>query len=406
MKDSKSKDSALREAKLLSRMSHPNVIMYIDSFFDQQGDFYIVQEYADGKDLQKYLKTHHELSEKQVLQIFTQLILGLDYIHSQNILHRDIKTANVFLFRKGLVKLGDFGIARKVGEDNLASSMIGTPFFLCPELLKGQKYGFPADIWAAGCVLYELLTGRHAFTGQSREELFSNIMSGKKPPIPDNYSRGLTDLLIQMLDQDPSKRPTCKDIIQTDVIGQGLNALQAKLTRYFSGNHGNQKSTNKHHKSSAPSSPRSNKTSPRRSDLNSFEEEDDDDELEQGIMPNWIISGDNVGEELLMQSMKHLEKDANRLLGVVRSSISRQSIKSLPMNITPQMITGNLKERKRKLENEARKGLGDNYEMAYDFISKYGQNKRDELISQLKMKEVPEKELAMIETLTAIEACE
>ncbi|OHT02848.1 CAMK family protein kinase [Tritrichomonas foetus] len=444
-KDTKSKSTAQREAKLLRMMQHPNIIMYLDSFFDSQGDFCIVLEYADGKDLQKYLETHKQIAEKQVLQIFTQIILGLDYIHSQNVLHRDIKTANVFLFRKGLVKLGDFGIAREVQNDELAGTLIGTPYFMCPELLRGQRYGFPADIWAAGCVLFELLAGKHAFTGKSREELFANIMSGKMPQMPTQYSKPLINLLCSMLSQDPAQRPSCKDILATDIIGQGLDALQAKLMRHFgrsthlekpishsnhpsnipTSSHSKSKSKSKEKVTQSPSSHSNHNNSNNNYNSNNnnsninhnflgnispipyIELEETDDDIDQGKIPEWLLDNESVAQDLVRQSQRHLEKDANRLLGVIRSSITRISLRSIPsFKAAPPTITGNLNERKKRLEEEARLGLGEKYEIAYKFIQKHGQEKREELISKLKLIKIPERELRMIETLTAIEACE
>lgn len=428
-KDQKAKAAAQKEAKLLSMMQHPNIIMYLDSFFDSQGDFCIVLEYADGKDLQKYLETHKQLSEKQVLQIFTQIILGLDYIHSQNVLHRDIKTANVFLFRKGLVKLGDFGIAREVSDGELAKTLIGTPYFMCPELLKGQRYGFPADIWAAGCVLFEIIAGKHAFTGKSREELFSNIIGGKMPQMPTQYSKPLINLLCSMLSHDPSKRPTCKEILSTDIIVEGLDSLQEKLMKHFgkSSSHiersvssqpptthskisSKSKSKSKHSHQSQSISQQQQSSQIQQSQIQSnqsqqsfFDETDDDN---QHTIPEWLCGNDGVAQDLIRQSQKHIEKDAHRLLGVIRSSITRFSLKSIPSFRAPPTITGNLNERKKRLEEDARLMLGDKYDLAYKFIKKYGQENREELIKQLNMVKIPERELHNIETITAIEACE
>ena len=402
-KDQKSKTSAMKEAKVLAMMKHPNIIAYLDSFFDQRGDFCIVLEYADGKDLQKYLANHGEVEERQVLQIFTQLILGLDYIHSQNILHRDIKTANVFLFRKGLVKLGDFGIAREVSNDELAHTLIGTPYFMCPELLRGQSYGFPADVWAAGCVLFELMARKHAFTGKSREELFANIMGGQMPEMPTQYSKELIDLLRQMLAQDPAKRPTCKAILATPIIGKGLDALQARLSRHFGGAR-HERPEVKHAPGRAP---KTKAMSPQKQTM----EETDEETTDQGNIPDWLGDNQPVGEELMRQSFRHLEHDRNRLLGVVRSSISnRAAFRPDPEAVaTVPTVTGNLAERKRRLEEEAKKSLGpENYQIAYKFIKEHGQERRDELLDRLGVKsgKIPEMELHMIETLTCIEECE
>lgn len=420
-KDQKGRISAQKEAKLLSMMQHPNIIKYYNSFFDTQGDFCIVLEYADGKDLQKYLETHKQLAEKQVLQIFTQIILGLDYIHSQNVLHRDIKTANVFLFRKGLVKLGDFGIAREVSNEELAHTLIGTPYFMCPELLKGQRYGFPADIWAAGCVLFEIIAGKHAFTGKSREELFANIMSGQMPEMPTQYSKPLIDLLCSMLSQDPSQRPTCKDILATDIIGQGLDSLQAKLMKQVGQNSSHSERSQiptSHSKQSIKTAKTKSKHAHQtNNDAKKFAAqpqavpqhsylEDTDEDVNQGTIPEWLRGNDTVANDLVRQSQAHLKNDAKQLLGLVRVSITRNSMKSFPHFHQPPTITGNLAQRKKRLEEEAKSGLGEHYSLVYDYIKKYGQERRESLLAQLNSTIVPEREIHMIETLLAIEVCE
>jgi serine/threonine protein kinase len=290
------------------------------------------------------------------------------------------------------VKLGDFGIARELTGDDLARTVIGTPYFMSPELLKGQSYGFPSDVWAAGCVLYELMTRRHAFTGKNREELFANIMSGHTPDMPTQYSRELTDLLLSMLRQDPARRPTCKDVLDSAVIESGLAVLQTKLSRYFGG--------------ITPAS-KAGRAQPRKASQ-SQSADDVDSELDQGAIPEWLVNDRGVQEELMQQSQRRLEKDTNMLLGVVRSSISRKSAHGARAGF-PQRITGNLLERKRRLQEDARRGLGEKYDIAYRFIAKHGQEKREELLAQLEIgrgAKVPETEFHMLETLTAIEACE
>jgi len=405
--DANSKKVAQKEARVLNMLRHPNVILYIDSFYSKKGEFCIVTEYADGKDLQKFIESHGEIDEKKVLQIFTQLILGLDYMHSQNILHRDIKTANVFLFKKGLVKLGDFGISRELLGDDLAQTLIGTPYFMCPELLRGQRYGFPADIWAAGCVLFELLARKHAFTGKSREELFANIKSGQMPQMPSNYSKGLLDLLRSMLSQDPSKRPSCKDILASDIIGKGLDELQSKLLKQFGGI-SRPPSSQKTKLPQRPTSSAKN-TTPDKTKLapkgGNTKDSSDEEEVGQSTMPEWLGGDQQVCDELVRQSMRRINNDANWLLGVIRSSISMKQ-KNSPSEISssaPITFTGKLSQRKERLENEAKKLLGDKYDSAYMFIKDNGQDKREELLSMISGGQPLDRELKMIEIITAIE---
>ncbi|EAY18256.1 CAMK family protein kinase [Trichomonas vaginalis G3] len=400
--DDSSRKTAQKEATLLSNLRHPNIIAYIDSFYTPQGDFSIVLEYADGKDLQKYLESHEEIKEKKVLQIFTQIILGLEYIHSQNILHRDIKTANVFLFKRGLVKLGDFGISREVTEDSFAQTMIGTPYFMCPELLRGDPYSFPADIWAAGCVLFELLTHKHAFTGKSREELFTNIKSGNMSMMPSGYSKELIELLMSMLQQDPNDRPTCKEILASNIIGHGLNELQTELSKKCNSNPSSGRKSqipppSKNAPSSSRSSSRQNMSSQSKLDTT------DDDEIDQKEMPAWLNRNDqNLCNDLVRQSQRHLEKDSSWLLGVIRSSIST---KAIPKQTVCDLgkLTGKIDERRNALVSAAKSALGSNYEYAYKWIKEYGQDRRKELMEKMPPGTDYEKEFRMLEVITAIE---
>ena len=407
-KSEKEKEKIIREAKLLSKLKHPNVITLYDSFFNDNKDFCMVLEYADAQDLHKYIARHKQIPESKVINIFTQIILGLDYIHSQNVLHRDIKTANIFLFKKGIVKLGDFGVAKELVPEDLNSTVVGTPYYMSPEILQSKPYGFPTDIWAAGCVLFEMLAGKHLFNGETKTDLFSNIIAGKMSKMPTQYSKPLIDLFLSLLNQDPSKRPTCQEILESEVISQGFNDLQIALTKAFLYDTSHA-TVSKVHKSKSQEKTRlkTDKRQPEKKEsqpvyqVSGFGEDTED--IDQQSFPEWLINDQNLAKELGRQSQQNLNQDANRILGVIRSSITRISMKSIPHIPYTPSITGNLNERSAKLKQDARRGLGDKYQLAYDFIRKYGQEKRNELISKLGLKTVPEREFKMIETLTAIE---
>jgi NIMA (never in mitosis gene a)-related kinase len=138
------KTAAQKEAKVLSQMRHSNIISYIESFVEGSC-LYIAMEHADGGDLSTLLKaraeTRDRFTEKKVLSIFTQLLAALRHVHSQHILHRDLKAQNVFLTVAGVVKLGDFGVARVLqATQDCAKTQIGTPFYLAPEIWNGDMY--------------------------------------------------------------------------------------------------------------------------------------------------------------------------------------------------------------------------------------------------------------------------
>lgn len=131
-------EAAKREAEVLAQLSHSNVIMYVESFVEGPSLF-IIMDYADGGDLASAIARRKEkqnpFTEREVMNIFVQICLALRHIHAQNILHRDLKSGNVFLTSKGLVKLGDFGIAKTLdGTDDCAQTQIGTPYYLSPEV--------------------------------------------------------------------------------------------------------------------------------------------------------------------------------------------------------------------------------------------------------------------------------
>jgi NIMA (never in mitosis gene a)-related kinase 1/4/5 len=150
----------------------------------------------------------------------------MKYVHDRKILHRDLKTQNIFLTANGDIKIGDFGIAR-VLQDTLdcAQTAIGTPYYLSPEICQEKPYNQKSDIWSLGCILYELVTLKHAFDANSMKGLVLKILRGSYPSIPTTYSNELRDLISEMLTRDPAKRPSVKKILEKDFLSSRINAL-------------------------------------------------------------------------------------------------------------------------------------------------------------------------------------
>lgn len=141
--------------------------------------------------------------------------MALKYIHDRKILHRDLKTQNIFLTKKGDVKIGDFGIARVLQHtQDCANTAIGTPYYLSPEICQEKPYNQKSDIWSLGCILYEMTTLRHAFDASSMKGLIVKILRGQYPAISTHYSRGLRTLVKEILNKDCKSRPSIKKILE------------------------------------------------------------------------------------------------------------------------------------------------------------------------------------------------
>lgn len=152
-----------------------------------------------------------------------QICLALKYVHDRKILHRDLKTQNIFLTAKGDIKIGDFGIARVLQDTyDCAQTAIGTPYYLSPEICQEKPYNQKTDIWSLGCILYELVTLRHAFNANSMKGLILKILRGSYPSIPTYYSEDLRDLIGEMLTKDPAKRPSIKKILDKSFLSVRL----------------------------------------------------------------------------------------------------------------------------------------------------------------------------------------
>ena len=157
--------------------------------------------------------------ESQILDWFTQICLALKHIHDRKILHRDLKSQNIFLSKNGLVKIGDFGIAKCLNYTlDKAKTYIGTPYYLSPEIVQDMEYSFKSDIWSLGVLLYEITSLRMPFEANNLATLSLKIIKGSYSPIPNHFSKELKNLQSALLNVDHIKRPNINNILSKKIF--------------------------------------------------------------------------------------------------------------------------------------------------------------------------------------------
>jgi len=219
--------SAQNEALILSKLSCKYIVKYYNSFIDDEYNLNIIMEYCDSGDLNSFIsnlkKENKYLTEEEIWRFFIQISLGLAYIHSKNILHRDLKPMNIFLSNKNQVKIGDLGVAKLLSTNANANTCIGTPYYLSPEICQEKPYNSKGDVWALGCILYELCTFNKPFIASNPAALILKIINGKYTPLNEiknrpKYSEEIQYMIDNTLQKDYLVRPLMIDIINSDIF--------------------------------------------------------------------------------------------------------------------------------------------------------------------------------------------
>ena len=236
----KEKDEVNQEAEILRKINSDFVVKYYTSFKDKD-KINIVMEYCDGGDLNDFIKEKKEigklLEEDLVWEIFIKITIGLSDIHKMKILHRDLKTLNIFLKKNMEIKIGDLGVAKILLKNSFAKTVIGTPYYLSPEICEEKPYNEKSDIWALGCILYELCTYKHPFESNNPSILIQNILNKNPSPIPNTFDSHFNEIFKELIKKEMIKRPSCKLILKDQYIMKkakelGLYKKYQKMIEY------------------------------------------------------------------------------------------------------------------------------------------------------------------------------
>ena len=215
------KIEAKSEARILSSVRSNYIVRYYESF-EENNYLNIVMEFCDGGDLCEFLNknkiTKYLLKEDLIWNIFLKITIGLATLHKAKILHRDLKTLNIFMTKNLDIKIGDFGVAKILSKSGFAKTIIGTPYYLSPELCDEKPYNDKSDVWALGCILYELSTYSHPFNAKCQASLVLKILQDKPNPIHKYYSENLQKLINLILDKNYLTRPSCYDILNLPFV--------------------------------------------------------------------------------------------------------------------------------------------------------------------------------------------
>jgi len=224
------KRNVQREVHILAKIRHKHIVGFRE-WFSTDRHIYIVMEYVSGGSLQSLLRKQplSRFDDTSAKTIFRQICDGIGFCHSLRVVHRDIKLENVLMDRNGLVKIIDFGFAVAIPVGQKLKVFCGTPSYIAPEIISGQPYGFPGDVWALGILLYVLLAGRFPYKAATQRELYRRIVRGNFLTL-ENATPEARDLLKCLLEKDQSMRPTLDQVLTGPWIrGESLTSSSSSL---------------------------------------------------------------------------------------------------------------------------------------------------------------------------------
>ena len=225
--------------RILASIKQENVIAFKEAFLDNgnndnkqpqvnsQPFLWLVIEYADGYDLYQKIcqkQTENEyFTEGEVWQVLIHALRGLKELHDLRIMHRDLKSANIFFSKDGIAKLGDMNVSKTIDSNGLNYTQTGTPYYASPEVWKDEPYDIKSDIWSLGWVIYEMWALKPPFRARTMDDLFKKVSHGIYARIPKVFSNDLSSVIRLLLQTNPSKRPTWDKLLNSIIIQEKVS---------------------------------------------------------------------------------------------------------------------------------------------------------------------------------------
>lgn len=215
------KDKMAQEIQIHRTLNHKGVVKF-QSFFEDDENVYVLLELCRRRSLMELHKRRRAITEPEARYFLSQIVEATSYLHSNRVIHRDLKLGNLFINEEMEVKIGDFGLATQLDfEGERKKTLCGTPNYIAPEMLGKKGHSYEVDIWAIGCILYTLLVGKPPFETASLKETYAKIKNNEYQ-IPSRISAHARHLIQRLLQPDPSKRPTITEVSQFDFFTQGF----------------------------------------------------------------------------------------------------------------------------------------------------------------------------------------